>query len=1444
MHSKFIELHRRFQQFEDDDLPEGLAERSYIASMFKHEVGISWDELLKHRIAVILGEPGSGKSSELKERQRRCRSISFFLRLDQLVSEDVENILDEEKTAAFRQWKNNQEEAVFFLDAVDESKLLQNADFCKALERVKKSIGFAILRARFVISSRIIEWNPRSDRDSVLQILGMPKIEQPEKQTQRSTRTIATLFNNNKTKEDAKAANETDSEILVAYLLPLNTQQIQQFATGCGVQQPENFLTALNNCNAWGFAGRPMDVELLYAYWNEIGQLSSLTDLTEFMVSRLLSEVPDKKKQDLLTPEQARTGAESLAAAVILCRKLRIRVSDETNFAEPHLLDPSAVLAKDWTAAQRHAITDRALFDAASHGSISFHHRSHTEYLAASWITRLMAHNCSLDALEDLLFAQVRGQRVLRPTLAPVAAWLITEGQEPWRLRLAEWLLETAPDIFLQHGDPAALPLTYRRRILSKIITQFTGRKQVTLNWNSTAMVRFSDAQLAPDINRFLLDTNIGEDLRGALLRLVRDGELIECIPAALRLFAEPNLAEFIKIYAVKVIRDIGDIAARRKLAQLWPSLPQLQNRLINLLCQTLFPMAIDVTGFLELLAKSDTSTGSSDDLEYALNPLLEYKLPFDSMYALLKGLMGLLATPPFHEHFKLCNRYQGIVKILPECLYSILREKNISELAFDDIGAAIFALEKMQHFVGISGISTNDDDIVAIREAFNTHLKLKRHLFWMRIAQIRTQTTHEPNEHMALGDDAIPVIGPRDLPWLLEDARTSQQATDRYLAIKVAANLLWSTNYSLQKTALKLWKASSNSSDLRLVCYQEVKRRLVAPFMRLWIQQVRFKLLKKYWWKQHLYTATNFYSKIEGRIWLWRHLGDLRKGQYPFTLEHVARLAEDRNNNRLSGSNWSAVEKEYGTAISDAVKEGCINTWKQYSPQLPHEKQALHQTNLRCIVGLVGIQTCWNDGKLDFSMFSISDVDRAIRYAANELNDVPEWFSLLLQQRPTEAVDTLEKAFAGEWTFPEELDYVHEVVAKLARTPDMLAIHRQIFIRNLLISDPCNPQVLRDAIRPIQVDEKLAALAASRIIQYGDHQQQWHTWFCTWLQLDALPALVFLENHCLSKSSAAGDELIIGLCATLSGHRGHLQVIPEPSFLTPAALTKFIPLVYRHIRPIEDIHRTGSGVYSPSTRDDAQDFRSQLWNGLQNSRLTQADEVLRSFLHDPFLADQRDWILHILDERKNLFADNEPWAAQDIRTFEERYRVEPRSNYQLFQVTCRLLHNIKDHVERSENASNRNQVRIEDREIDLRGFLARELNERSLNWFNATQESEVDLAQRPDVTIHRPGLDAIPVEVKLANLAHWPLHKLLECLENQLVGQYLRPSNVNFGIYVLGNTVPKRRWKIPGSTEKIDFAEVVLRLQERAAELVAELQNGVDGIQVIGIDFSDPRER
>ena len=122
---KFIELDRRFRKLNPLDNLEEAALESYASSFIGLKSGLGWEELLERPLVVVLGEPGSGKTWEFRERARILRAKgknAFFIPLDRLISEPLTEILSLEENGMFQVWLKNREEATFFLDSVDEAK--------------------------------------------------------------------------------------------------------------------------------------------------------------------------------------------------------------------------------------------------------------------------------------------------------------------------------------------------------------------------------------------------------------------------------------------------------------------------------------------------------------------------------------------------------------------------------------------------------------------------------------------------------------------------------------------------------------------------------------------------------------------------------------------------------------------------------------------------------------------------------------------------------------------------------------------------------------------------------------------------------------------------------------------------------------------------------------------------------------------------------------------------------------------------------------------------------------------------------------------------------------------------------------------------------------------------------------------------------------------------
>jgi hypothetical protein len=138
----FVELNRRFRKLDEDTKSEDAALGSYTAGIWRKNTDFGWDDLLKEFRVVILGEPGSGKTWELRERVKMLvvrNEFAFFINLDGLVQRDLLALFGDKERARFDRWRQSTAPAYFFLDSVDEAKFRSLSDFYSAPDRLPRA---------------------------------------------------------------------------------------------------------------------------------------------------------------------------------------------------------------------------------------------------------------------------------------------------------------------------------------------------------------------------------------------------------------------------------------------------------------------------------------------------------------------------------------------------------------------------------------------------------------------------------------------------------------------------------------------------------------------------------------------------------------------------------------------------------------------------------------------------------------------------------------------------------------------------------------------------------------------------------------------------------------------------------------------------------------------------------------------------------------------------------------------------------------------------------------------------------------------------------------------------------------------------------------------------------------------------------------------------------
>jgi hypothetical protein len=1418
--NRFIELDRRFLDITELTDPEEAALRSYTSSLLGKEVGIGWAGLLESRIVVILGEPGSGKTWELRNQANllKNRGFAFFIPLDRLVEGPLERALYPADESLFLKWKKIGGKATFLLDSVDEGKFRKQQDFARALDSFVRGVGLPRIRiVHVVISSRVSEWRIHADREEIFQRFDLTWSD----------------------KQGTGKSTTKTPEFRVVQLEPLDQSRVRKFAEEIGLENHKLFIENIDIQHAWEFVRRPIDVADLISYWLEHRRLGTLSELIEFNLSKNLRETPERIQNDPLTPQLSRIGAECLGAAVIFCRRFNFFIPDTIPPGETSgALVAEQCLPGDWSSAMGKAMLSRAVFDAASYGRIRFHHRRIAEYLAASWLAQRMKEGCPYPVLEDLLLAHRESRIILRPSLKPVAAWLAI-GNESWNRRLREQILTSAPDLFLALGDPQSLPVEYKKSLLQNLITRYRGRERIFLDADAEAMSRMADPALSPLIIALLEETTTPIDIRLLLLQIIRHGRLQSCLDVALNIVESPNEPDLLKSYAVAAIRDIGDKEARRRLSEISQRFDRIENHLCASICEAIYPEAIGPQGLATLLEKTEKVNRYAVDLPWYLKKHLEENLPTEQAADMLQRLLRLAQEPPHLKHngedTPISDRFYWLGEVIPEVLIHLLKRLTLQNHEIEIAAEALWLLRNFRRYDKMSRdlpgeLNTLLDGYPSIRRAY----------FWICFEEIRQRKPGKTPSAFLIYD-YYDVVKQReaDIDWLIKDIHEIPSEESRTTVLLFAVDLWHSSGR--KRFVKKMIKQSikSNSGLLKLL-KKESKIRIR--------QRVRHFLYRRgiYSWDQTYWRLKNAirnrYSNFGDQIWLYRNLKNLRNGKAIYALSVLAGEAAPEDYHHWGTNSWLPLKAKRGVLIARAAAIGWRVSWRRWAPLLPHEKPEPNKTDNRVIIGLTGINISLADGELDFAKISPDEAHLACRYAVNEMNGFARWLPDLAKHHPNVVRSVLSECICGEWKIPPGREHVHEVISSIRyHGEDISPLVKEDILQQFKTSDPLHYDVLEEALSilmslPNPPRLALATLATQRLVNYTIHDPRFVLWMVVLLQLDSDVALKKLKDFFSQVEDPIGP--MEQICAGLNS-RSHRRypLIENPDYLNANVMSEFIPLAYRYVNVEEDIERTHGGAYTPTARDHAQEFRSGLIERFSHVPGRKVDDVLRSLSCDPMFMRYRDYILHLIEKRAERLSESPAWNPQDIRDFMQEYETAPHSAHELFKIACNRFTAIKDEVEKGD-ISSRYDLHPDDKEDRLRSWLARQLRLRSRDRYNVPQEEEIDLEQKPDLRIEAPGIAPVSIEVKWAD--NWSLNELIEGLAHQLVGKYLRPPDSNYGIYVLGYKGEKNYWLKDENGQKSAFNDLVHDLQQKARELEKEHKDAI-GLKVIGIDFQKP---
>ena len=242
--------------------------------------------------------------------------------------------------------------------------------------------------------------------------------------------------------------------------------------------------------------------------------------------------------------------------------------------------------------------------------------------------------------------------RFISPRLRVVLPWLILDDRD-----IRSRVLASVPEIAMEGGDPALLPLPERKKILADIVDRIAcGEDDGTVRDNH-AIARIARPDLAPEASALIDRHADNDDAIFFLGRLVWQGDMSACVPPMIDLAANPARGVFARIAAARAVMTCGTNTHKVTLWSYARAAQRLPRQLLAELVQDAEADATTVPLLLESIERLPPyERFQTSGLTQALHGFIERLPPPSNAYdeqplpMLVAGFAAVLRRPPFIE--------------------------------------------------------------------------------------------------------------------------------------------------------------------------------------------------------------------------------------------------------------------------------------------------------------------------------------------------------------------------------------------------------------------------------------------------------------------------------------------------------------------------------------------------------------------------------------------------------------------------------------------------------------------------------------------------------------------------------------------------------------------------------------------------------------------------
>jgi hypothetical protein len=1373
------------------------------------ESGVSWDDLLKSQRILIVSEAGAGKTYECESKARELFARgepAFFLSLESVASTGVVATLFGDDLTRFTDWlASSSQVAYFFLDSIDELQLVHRS-FKDALRRFAYDIRGALGRATVVVTARPVPIDRRAFKE-ILPVQAAVGVVDSEDEFIR----IA-MDGPSKSKDDAPPSHRE------VELLPLTGPQIIEFARARGVANPDVLLQAIDAKHAREFARKPQDMIELCDDWREHGRIRAHLDQIQTHVRASLTARPDRRERADLSPEMARTGAQRLALAVILSRRLTVRYSagsdgDATGGAP---IDPRSLLP-DWSANEVTALLERPIFVEGGYGRVRFHHRSVMEFLAACQIHDLIqAGLLAQSAAARLLFGLTpTNQTILKPSMRPIAGWLAL-----LRSDMFERIVKLEPDALLTQADPESLTDLQRERALLGFVERYGRGQWRGLEVPNLQVARLAQLGLTSTVLAAWSKGVESPEVRELLLRLVSAGRMLGCADLVAGVAADLTCSDRERFEALMALAALDD-------ARLGPMIDGIvtlssgwAERLARWVGTMLYPEHVTEAQLVQLLARvRSDSKRSGEYADSVARVIQKADISRSRLEALLPDVLAIArgGLAVVDEELHDADGRLEMTSILRALCLRLLEIGSVSETLIE---ASVLALRSTDTAYGLRKGKT---ELRALLDGLPVEWRPR--VFLADRACVES-LGGDRSARYRLGrivyEGALNYALDRDGHWVQAALADQETPADRRSVLLHLAVHLNASERGIEDRAEALRHAVSDSASLvdELGSIIEASKPN-AEFLKMQEEQR----------KRQERQARKRADEKEAWIQVRRELADqpalaLGPGRRDSTIWNLSLVLRKLGRNGNEGR-WDRafLVSHFGRDVTDRLRLALMAYWRSMRPTVRCERR-LGEENTYLVVWSIGLMGVYAEAEAPLwaTKLSHGEAELATRYALLEPNGLPSWIGSLARAHPTEVETVIGTELLDELLDPGGATGWYSTVLQslgtgtgdeaqvlLPRLVGWLAWSSSALMQ--FPHSPSNEQKLSQVVRVLlahagpEITGPMEELAAEQVQAAGSGP-----YLLFWL-----PVLFSLAPMRCAESMLAALETLpvepkgeaIRIIGSLFNDRTGFSTTDWATKLAPAALLRLTIEFHRHVRSEDDL--VHDSVYSPGARDFAENGRRYIFDALMKASGPEAFSAKVALSADPLFARLRDRIAALAHERLAAELDSSAWTPTEVATLLSRKELSPKTATDMAQLLVDRLDDLQELLLK-DTGPRAGWASIDD-ENTLRPLIARELEVASREAYTVDQEAVTADGKETDIRLRAVSGYQATIELKVGEKGR-SARELCETIPEQLVKKYMAHREARTGCLIVTVADPARRWQHPETGARIDRVELQALLQ------------------------------